>query len=363
MSKLYDLALLATVAISGLDEALTFARTGTGEARMALAVRRWAGGTVEAVDLGKALGRPIADPITIFSELGYDALRERIASAPASAHVAIPSAELVQPVDLGAHHVAVGTNYPAHASEAEVTEGPFLFPKLVAPSDPRASVSAGDGLLDYEVELAFVLLGDLEAGRPTPPVGLLLANDFTDRETLLRHVDPWNPTSGKGFTTGKSFPGYLPVGALFVVPRDFRAFAAGLEMRLWVNDELRQEARISEALWDFNRILAETRARRAVTWEHRGQAVALAEDGGRLPVRTLIVSGTPSGTIFRGISLGTKLGGVARWLGSGFARSLPSHVVDGYVAGAHASGTYLKPGDRVAIHADRLGVLENTIVP
>ena len=363
MSKFYDLALLATVAIGGLDEALTFARIGDGDARRVLAVRRWEGGTVEAVDLSKALGRAVADPISIFSELGHEALRERISSAPESARVAVPATELVAPVDLGGHHVAVGTNYPSHANEAHVVEGPFLFPKIVAPSGPRASVSAGKGLLDHEVELAFVLLGDLEPGKPTPPVGLVLANDFTDRETLLRHVDPWNPTSGKGFTTGKSVPGYLPVGALFVVPRDFRAFAAGLEMRLWVNDELRQEARIAEALWDFDRILAETRARRGVTWEHRGGRVALTDENGRLPARTLIVSGTPSGTIFRGVSLGTKLGGVARWIGNGFSRSLPSHVVDGYVADAHASGTYLKPGDRVAIHADRLGVLENTIVP
>ena len=45
--------------------------------------------------------------------------------------------------------------------EAQVDDGPFLFPKLVTPSGPRAPVSAADRLLDYEVELCWVTLQDL----------------------------------------------------------------------------------------------------------------------------------------------------------------------------------------------------------
>ena len=65
-----------------------------------------------------------------------------------------------------------------------------------------------------------------EHDRPAS-MGLVLCNDYTDRDALLRTLDPWNPGSGKGFTTGKSFPGSLPVGDLFVIPRDVRAFTAG----------------------------------------------------------------------------------------------------------------------------------------
>src|SRR5882724_1165269 len=208
---------LNAVAIAALDAALTFARVDA-EHPTVLAVRSWQDGRIEAVDLGAG------DPISLYEEHGYDALRDKIATAPAASRVTLSAADLVQPVDLGSHHVAVGTNYPAHAGEADVEGGPFLFPKLVEPTGPYSPVPAGNGLLDFEVELAFVLLEDLEPGRASGAVGLVLANELTDRETLLRHVDPWNPTSGAGFTTGKSFPGFLPVGALFVVPRDVRTF-------------------------------------------------------------------------------------------------------------------------------------------
>jgi 2-keto-4-pentenoate hydratase/2-oxohepta-3-ene-1,7-dioic acid hydratase in catechol pathway len=354
------LASLGTVAISDLDEALTFARIGA-EHPAVIAVRRWDGGTVEAVDLSQALGRPVGDPISLFLDEGYDGLRDRIAAAPESARRLVPATALVRPVDLGAHHVAVGTNYPAHAGEADVDGGPFLFPKLVEPTASRAEVPAGRALLDYEVEVAFVLLEDLAPGETPASVGLILANDLTDRETLLRHVDPWNPTSGRGFTTGKSFPGFLPVGALFVVPRDPRAFVRELELRLCVNDDPRQQARVGDALWDLDRILAETWARRDVTWDHRGQKVSLLDAGGHLPARSLIVSGTPGGTVFRGVSSRTKLAGVWRWIRSGFALPLTTSVIDAYIDEARAAGTYLQPGDRVAIHVDRLGVLESQI--
>jgi 2-keto-4-pentenoate hydratase/2-oxohepta-3-ene-1,7-dioic acid hydratase in catechol pathway len=88
---------------------------------------------------------------------------------------------------------------------------------------------------------------------------------------------------------------------------------------------------------------------------------SLLGEARRLPARSLIVSGTPSGTVFRGIPFSTKLAGVWRWIRSGFTRPLTTCVIDAYVEGARAAGGYLQPGDRVSIHADRLGVLENHV--
>ena len=207
--------------------------------------------------------------------MGYDRLRDALASAPEFAAVEVPATELLAPVQLRDRHIAAGTNYPEHAGESGVKDGPFLFPKLVAPTGPRAPVSAGDGLPDYEVELAWVALEPFAGERAPATMGLVLCNDYTDRATLLRHVDPWDPASGIGFTTGKSFPGYLPVGDLFVVPRDFRRFAADLELRLWVNGELRQQALVREHVWDVDEIVAQTHARRDTSWDDRGTRVAL----------------------------------------------------------------------------------------
>ena len=60
---------------------------------------------------------------------------------------------LAVPVDLTSDHIAVGANYPEHAEDASVEEGPFLFPKKVEPTGPYAGITAR-GLLDFEVELA-----------------------------------------------------------------------------------------------------------------------------------------------------------------------------------------------------------------
>jgi 2-keto-4-pentenoate hydratase/2-oxohepta-3-ene-1,7-dioic acid hydratase in catechol pathway len=328
-----------------------------------LAVTRYEGGAVSGVDLGIHLERPAADPIELLRAVGWEGLRDAVAAAPASARVTAAAERLDLPLDLGEHHIAAGTNYPEHAGEAEVEDGPFLFPKLVRPTGPRADVPAGDALLDYEVELAFVALEDLPAGAHPSRMGVLVSNDYTDRATLLRHVDVWDPASGVGFTTGKSRPGYLPVGDLLVVPRDVRSFAASLELRLWVNGELRQRAAVSEWIWDLDRILDEIEARRDTTWQHRGAAVSLLSPEKTIAARTLILAGTPAGTVFAGVDTGTRARGALAWLFGGWATPLPRHVVEAYIREARAAGEYLRPGDRVVIHVDQLGIIENRIVP
>jgi 2-keto-4-pentenoate hydratase/2-oxohepta-3-ene-1,7-dioic acid hydratase in catechol pathway len=352
-----------SVEIAPLDAALTFARSGAPHARRVVAVTSYAHGTIGGVDLSIVLGRAVHDPIDALRAYGWQALHDRIAAAPAAARVRIPAADLVVPVDLRGHHVAAGTNYPEHADEAEVEDGPFLFAKLVEPTGPRAPVRQEGALLDYEVEVAFVTLEPLAVGDRAGAMGLVLCNDYTDRATLLRHVDPWNPASGTGFTTGKSRPGYLPVGDLFVVPRDVRAFAASLELRLWVNGALRQQSAVSRQIWDVDRMLAETWARRDTTWAHGDARVSLLSAEKTIPERTLLLTGTPAGTVFQGVGLGTRLRGVVAWLVGGWDLPLPARVVETYVGEAEAARTYLQPGDRVTIHVERLGTIENVVVP
>ncbi len=353
---------LGTVEIAAPAAALTFARIAAAGGPRVIAVSKCHAGQVAGVDLSALLGRDVSDPIAVLGEIGYEALRDRIVAATERAQIVVPASDLILPVDLGDHHVAAGTNYPEHADEAEVEDGPFLFAKLVEPTGPFASVSAGDALLDYEVELAWVALAPLAAGETPARIGLVLCNDYTDRATLLRRVDAWDPTSGKGFTTGKSFPGYLPVGSLFVVPDDVRAFAAALELRLWVNGELRQRSPVAAQVWDLDEMLARTWARRAATWEHRGARVSLLPDAGAIPARTLLMSGTPGGTVFAGVDMSARASGVLAWLGGGWQTPLTAHVVEAYIDRARAAARYLQPGDRVTIHVNRLGVIENDIV-
>ena len=313
------------------------------------------------MDLSTLLGRQVADPIRIFLDVGYEPLRAAVSQSPPGARVSARAEELVIPLDLRDHHIAAGTNFAAHAGETSVEHGPFLFPKLVRPTGPYSPVSAGTALLDYEAELAWVPLEPLSEQGSPEFMGLVLCNDYTDRESLLRGLDVDDVASGRGFTTGKSAPGYLPVGNLFVIPRDHRAFAANLELRLTVDHRLRQRSMAREMIWDVDEILAETWARQALRFEHRGQEVSLLGKSGNIPDRTLIMSGTPHGTVFQGIGAGQKISGILAWLLGGWGESISSHAISAYVEDARSAGIYLQPGDQVAIHVDYLGVIRNDV--
>jgi 2,4-diketo-3-deoxy-L-fuconate hydrolase len=334
-----DFEALRSIPIAATSEALTFARDATGQ--QAYAVVTYDAELVTAVALDGA------DPIAIFLAQGYDALAQRIDEAVASgATVSLAAGALGLPVDLGAHHVAAGTNFPEHATETGVTEGPYLFPKLTAPTryDAPVALSHGGGLLDYEVELGFVALEPIADGEAPAHVGLVICNDYTDRDTLLRNLDPDDVESGDGFTTGKSFPGYLPIGNLFVIPRDVRAFADTLELRLYVNGGLRQRELAGRAIWRLDDLIRETFARRERTWEHRGAAVTIvAGDRSVIPARTILMSGTPPGVVFNELTIEQKGSGLFDLIFGGWDRSLPDHAIDNYIRDARAAGIYLDP--------------------
>jgi 2-keto-4-pentenoate hydratase/2-oxohepta-3-ene-1,7-dioic acid hydratase in catechol pathway len=342
-----------TIAIAPLEEALTFARS----ANKIVVVTAYANGRIEGIDV-TPLAAAGEDAIDLVNKLGYDAIKDVVAG---SQKIETDAAALDIPVRLTAAHIAAGTNYREHAQEATVEGGPFLFPKLVEPTPSRAPIPSGQGLLDFEVELCLVAMkpvgmSDKAAG------GLMLCNDVTDRATLLRNIDPSNPQSGKGFTSGKSAPGYLPVGNLFVVPRDLNAFAATLELQLSVNGRERQRARVTEWIWDLDEILAQARAKRTTTWSYRGGSARFPFDAqGAIPARTLVLAGTPAGTVFQGMNTSDYALGLLDWLMGGWDKTIAHHVIERHIAAARAAKTYLQPGDTVVIRVDRLGMLSNVV--
>lgn len=350
-----------SVEIADPSVALTFARVEMGGKNRLLAVTAYRGGVVEAVDLSVVLLRDVTDPVDLFVERGYDQLRSDITAAPDKARVKVMVDRLAIPIEFGDRHIAVGTNYPEHASDAGTTR-PFLFPKVVQPGTSGDEVGTRGSLLDYEVEVAAVPLEPLAPGAPPPFFGLILANDFTDRGQLLHLVDRNDIESGKGFTTGKSFPGSLPVGNLFVIPREWRSFVPALELRLFVNDDLRQRSRAGEMVWDVGAVFEQVFLRKGVQWEDAGRKVALF-DGDTIPARTLVLTGTPHGTAFDGVPAAILARGVLRWLAGGWGLSIPTQVIEAYKDAARDARAYLQPGDDVAIHVHRLGELKSRVRP
>lgn len=348
------------VEIAALEEALTFARVEAAGVKRALAVTAYHDGQVETVDLSALLHVDVIDPARLFVQHGYDTLRDAIAAAPASTRLTVAVDRLLIPVDFGDRHIAVGTNYPEHASDAG-TVRPFLFPKVVQPGCSGDEVSTCGSLLDYEVEIAAVTLEPLRGGEDPRYLGLMLANDFTDRELLMRVVDRRDIESGKGFTTGKSFPGSLPLGNLLVVPRNWRTFVPGIELRLFVNDRLRQRSRASEMIWNTSEIFRQVLARKGSTWEFRGTEIALF-DGDAIAGHTLVLTGTPHGTVFDGVPPKVIASGLLRWLAGGWSEGIAGQVIAAYVDAARSAKAYLQPGDRVVIHVHRLGELRSRVV-
>jgi 2-keto-4-pentenoate hydratase/2-oxohepta-3-ene-1,7-dioic acid hydratase in catechol pathway len=305
------------------EQALTFARRDTPGGRELLLVRAIEGERVAAVVVPGA-----DDPIDALEQQGADALR---ALALHGERVSVPLADLGVPADLGDRHVAAGTNFREHGEEVGV-ETPFLFPKLVAPT-PWASEVPAAARLDYEVELCFVALRPLASESDVPGAfGVLLCNDFTDRWTLAKGMLGRGEMGTRGFADAKGRAGFLPVGPFLVVPRALDAWLAGVTLELWVNGALRQRAPATDMIWPLPELVERTFAWRERPYRHAGGSVSLLPDGRTLPARTLVLSGTPGGVIFRLANL---------WRG----------------------GVYLQPGDEVVARATGLGALRNRVAP
>lgn len=344
------------------QEALSFARTSSGGSTSVLLVTSYQDDTVTGVPLLRADGTAYSDPISALDELGYQAIAA-LASQPDE--VSVPTAELAPTLDAGNAHVAMGTNYADHAEET-AQEEVFLFPKRVEPTASRGSLAAGEGLLDYEIELALVPLQDLHAGEATPAsMGLILANDFTDRQMLLEQGDTSDITSGQGFTNAKSQPGFLPTGDLFVVPQDWRTFYEDLQLDLYVDGDLRQRDTPANLILGPDDILEEIFEAGDRTWDHDGTAVHATEEVGTIPQGSLIMTGTPAGVTFRPpdtrqIAMGVMEYGAT--LGTN-ADSVVDSAIGVYIREASDSKAYLQPGQQVVSRADRLGQTIIDIAP
>jgi 2-keto-4-pentenoate hydratase/2-oxohepta-3-ene-1,7-dioic acid hydratase in catechol pathway len=238
----------------------------------------------------RSIGAVVADGVVDFAKaapgLPQDMLGFLEAGAPAlaAAHAALEGAEriplaevqLEAPIARPPKFFGVGLNYADHVAESglEVPKIPMIFNKqstcVVGPTDPFHLPRASH-VLDYEGELGFVI------GRRCRHVsrddaadaiaGYLVVNDVTVRDWQLR-VPTW--------TMGKSFDTHGPIGPWIVTP-DELPDPHRLQLRTWVNGELRQESNTKELIFDCFSLV-----------EHLSTAFTL-EPG------DIVATGTPSG--------------------------------------------------------------------
>ncbi len=193
---------------------------------------------------------------------GALALIERGAAAlPAMAgRIALADATLIAPLPQPRRNLwCVGRNYHAHAKElretvfkdnaADPQAWPIVFTKVpesvIGPGAevhlPGAAISSQ---IDYEAELTVIIgRGGRNIARADAMghvYGYTIINDVTARDVQMRHAQ-WD--------LGKSFDTFCPMGPWIVTADELDG--SDTRVRCWVNDELRQDARTSDLIFDI----------------------------------------------------------------------------------------------------------------
>lgn len=202
----------------------------------------------EIISLGRALGgvlsphQPMIDLISRWAEFkdAVAALREH-----AAADASLDDVHVLAPVPRPGKTLAIGLNYLEHVNEhivgesRTVPEHQIWFPKLAnaihAPFDdivlPRISQ-----MTDYEGEMVAIIgqrCRHVPADRAHEVVfGYAVGNDVSVRD-IQKRTSQW--------TLGKSFDTHAPFGP-WITTADEVDDPHALELRCWVNGELRQHS-------------------------------------------------------------------------------------------------------------------------
>ncbi len=177
------------------------------------------------------------------------------AMARAARPLPLADVELLSPVTEPCRVVCQGQNYVGHAREAGTREQARTFNQFFTKASssltgPRGPVVRPPGvrLLDYEVELGLVVGRSITAPVEITPAnlheyvgGFVLTNDISARDVQI--------PQGQWFK-GKSYRTFCPVGPWVFVPEPGDTERIDeLELRLWVNKELRQEGRAADMIY------------------------------------------------------------------------------------------------------------------
>jgi 2-keto-4-pentenoate hydratase/2-oxohepta-3-ene-1,7-dioic acid hydratase in catechol pathway len=212
---------------------------------------------------------PFRDDVAL-AEYGALAVIEALSRGdslpPREAPIALRDVRLEAPIPRPRRNIfCVGKNYHEHAHEfarsgydssaasGAVPDAPIVFSKVpecvIAPGDPIRIDPSVSASIDYEAELAVIIgkggRGIARAQALEHVWGYTIINDVTARDLQGRH---------KQWLIGKSQDGFGPMGPV-AVSRD-EIDVANLDVRCWVNDELRQSANTRALIFDVPTLIA-----------------------------------------------------------------------------------------------------------
>ena len=181
---------------------------------------------------------------------------------------ALPSAEgasfkrplaevrLAPPVANPSKIICVGLNYRDHCLEQdiELPDRPILFAKfpssVIGPGDEIRWPSDASQKVDYEAELAVVI------GRQGRNIPTEHAYDYVAGYTIVNDVSARDAQfADEQWIRGKSFDTFCPMGP-YLLTADEVLDPHTLDIRCWVNGELRQDSNTRELVFKVHDLLA-----------------------------------------------------------------------------------------------------------
>lgn len=276
------------------------------------------------VDLSQA-APSLPSEMIAFLEAGAPALDQARRCVSRAPTLPLSQVKLLAPILRPPNFIILGLNYADHAVEAQAfsdagvqglserTDAPLVKPDLplivnkqtsciAGPADPIHLPRLSDQL-DYEAELGFVIgrtCRNIPRHRAHEFIaGYLVVDDVSVRDYQLK-----SPT----VTIGKSFDTHGPIGP-WIVTGDEIGDPHALDIRCWVNDELRQNSNTRHLISDCFDLV-----------ESLSKVFTL------LP-GTIVATGTPGGV--------------------GFAMQPPK---------------FLKVGDVVRVEIEKIGSIRNVVI-
>jgi 2-keto-4-pentenoate hydratase/2-oxohepta-3-ene-1,7-dioic acid hydratase in catechol pathway len=249
----------------------------------------------------------------------WDGLELRLRHWDPSDLPAVPDAEVLAPLRYPPKLICAGVNYGSHIAEMGVgSPGPdweawfFLKPPTTTVIGPDAAIEIDpdpDEQVDWEGELGIVIgrrgRGIAAADAAAHVAGFTIVNDVSARGPHRRSDAP-HDAFRYDWLASKAQDTFCPMGPA-VAPRWLLPDPDEQRLRLWVNDELKQDERAGAML---------------VGWR---ELVAAASTRVTLEPGDVIAAGTPAGV------------GAPR-------------------------AQFLRPGDVVRVEIDGLGALRNPVV-
>ena len=203
-------------------------------------------------------GKCISDLMTLIIDPAL--LKRCVVSTQA---IAVADIKLLAPIPKPLRNIfCVGKNYTNHAREFSrsgfdagqsapadaIPEYPIIFTKpahtVIAQGEDVWSAEGVTQALDYEAELAVIIgkggRGISKAQAMQHVWGYTIVNDVTARDWQKRH---------KQWFLGKSFDTFCPMGPSAVTADEVDG--ANLEVKCWINGELRQHANTRDLIFDI----------------------------------------------------------------------------------------------------------------